>query len=127
MWKTSRSKLKKHSVTKKFSDLSLFEKIVLVFSKNLANSRPTASNFKSVSWSLEQFFLKNFRKKIPLLSFVLDCYYGASGINSLHNVIFCLNCQYYSVISFPIFTRYLSLPLHFLLPKMCTTQWNKVL
>ena len=26
----------------------------------------------------------------------------------LHNVIFCLNCQYYSVISFPIFTRFLS-------------------
>ena len=35
IWKTSRNKLKKHSVTKNWSDLSLFEQIVLVISKFL--------------------------------------------------------------------------------------------
>ena len=39
--------------------------------KNFANSRPSASNFKSVSRSLEQFFLtvcqNNFGNKIPFL------------------------------------------------------------
>ena len=39
--------------------------------KNFANSRPSASNFKSFSWSLEQFFLtvgqNNFGNKIPFL------------------------------------------------------------
>ena len=38
--------------------------------KHFANSRPSASNFKSFSWSLEQFFLtvgqNNFGNKIPL-------------------------------------------------------------
>ena len=37
--------------------------------KNFENSRPSASNFKSFSWSLEQFFLtaghNNFGNKIP--------------------------------------------------------------
>ena len=40
--------------------------------KNFANSRPSASNFKSFSWSLEQFFLtvgqNNFGNKIPLMN-----------------------------------------------------------
>ena len=39
--------------------------------KNFANSRPSASNFKSFSRSIEQFFLtvgqNNFGNKIPLL------------------------------------------------------------
>ena len=35
MWETSRNKLKKHSVTKNCSDLSLFKWIVLVISKFL--------------------------------------------------------------------------------------------
>ena len=43
-----------------FSDLKIF-----------ANSRPSASNFKSFSWSLEQFFLtvgqNNFGNKLPFL------------------------------------------------------------
>ena len=47
---------KKHSDTKNCSELSLFEQIVLVISK-FANSQPSASNFKSFSQSLEQFFL----------------------------------------------------------------------
>ena len=38
--------------------------------KNFANSRPSDSNFKSFSWSVEQFFLtvgqNNFANKIPL-------------------------------------------------------------
>ena len=53
-------KLEKRSVTKFFSDLTLLKKIVLVIS---------ASNFKTFSRSLEQFFLtvgqNNFRNKIP--------------------------------------------------------------
>ena len=43
--------------------------------KNFANSRPSASNFKSFSQSLEQFFLtvgqNNFGNKIPLSLFAL--------------------------------------------------------
>ena len=42
--------------------------------KNLANSQPLASNFKSFSLSLEQFFLtvgqNNFGNKIPFLKFL---------------------------------------------------------
>ena len=38
--------------------------------KHFANSRPSASNFKSFSWSLEHFFLtvsqNNFGNKVPL-------------------------------------------------------------
>ena len=69
MWEISRNKLKKHSVTRNSSDLSLFEKIVQVI---FANSRPSASNFKSFSRSQEQFFLtvgqNNFGNKIPFIS-----------------------------------------------------------
>ena len=50
----------------------LLPKIVLTFHcdlKNFANCRPSASNFKSISRSLKQFFLtvaqNNFGKKIP--------------------------------------------------------------
>ena len=43
--------------------------------KNFENSRPSASNFKSFSWSLEQFFLtggqNNFGNKIPYLWTIL--------------------------------------------------------
>ena len=67
---TSSNKLKKHSVTKNCwpftvrincsSDPKYFE-----------NSQLSASNFKSFSWSLEQFFLtvgqNNFGNKIPFL------------------------------------------------------------
>ena len=49
--------------------------------KNFTNSRPTASNFKSFSRSLEQFFLtvgqKNFDNKIPLFpgsKYSLSCW-----------------------------------------------------
>ena len=52
-----RKKLQKHSVTKYSSDLSLFEWNVLVIEKKFGNSRPSASNFKSFSRSLEWFFL----------------------------------------------------------------------
>ena len=62
--------VKKRSVTKNSSDLSM-----LNFSSNLknsANSQPSASNFKSFSPSLEQFFLtvgqNNFGNKIPFLN-----------------------------------------------------------
>ena len=60
--------LKKHSVTKNCSDLSIFEKNC---SSDLKNSRPSASNYKSFSQSVEQFFLKvgqnNFGNKRPFL------------------------------------------------------------
>ena len=50
--------------------------------KNFANSRPSASNFKSFSWSLEHFFLtvgqNNFRNKIPWQS---EFYTKACGLN----------------------------------------------
>ena len=62
MWEAFRNKLKKHSVTKNCSDLSLFGWTV-------ANSRPSVSNFKTFSQSLKQFFLtvgqNNFGNKIP--------------------------------------------------------------
>ena len=58
--------VKKHSVVKNCSGLSLFELIVKF--KNVANSRPSTLNSKSFSWSLEQFLLtigqNNFRNKI---------------------------------------------------------------
>ena len=64
--------VKKAFVTKNYSDLSLFEQIVLVISKVFTNSRPSASNFKSFSQSLEQFFLtvgqNNFGNKRPFTS-----------------------------------------------------------
>ena len=60
--------LTKHSVTKNCSDLSLFEKICFSDLKNFANSWPWASNFKSFSRSLGQFFFtvgqNNFCNKI---------------------------------------------------------------
>ena len=60
--------VKKHSVAKNCSDLSLFEYLVLVI---FANSRPSAWNFESFSQSLEQFFLTvgqdNVGNKIPFL------------------------------------------------------------
>ena len=65
LYTTSRTKLKKHSVSKNCSALSLFEQIVLIISKFL----PSASNIKSFSQSLEHFFLtvgqNNFGNKIP--------------------------------------------------------------
>ena len=71
IWETSRKKLKKHSVTKNCSDLSLFEQIVLVISKTLQilGLQPRIS--KVFSRSLEQFFptvsQNNFGNKIPIL------------------------------------------------------------
>ena len=76
IWETSRNKLKKHSVTKNCSDLPLFE-YLNCFSdlKNFANSRPSASNFKSFSQSLEHFFLtvgqNNFGNKTPFPTYIL--------------------------------------------------------
>ena len=50
---------------------SLFKQIVQVISTFFANSRPSVSNFKSFSQSLDQFFLtvgqNNFGNKIPFL------------------------------------------------------------
>ena len=72
IYETSRNKLKKHSVTKKLfwpftvwiscsSNLNFFE-----------NFRPSVSNFKSFSQSLEQFFLtvgqNNFGNEVPFLA-----------------------------------------------------------
>ena len=72
--------VKKHSVTKNWSDLSRFEQIVLVISKSFANSRPSALNFKRFYRSLEQFFLTvgqyNFGNKIPFLDFHCVSWFG---------------------------------------------------
>ena len=71
MCETSGNKLKKHSVTKNCTDLSLLEINCSSDLKNFANSCPSASNFKSFSLSIEQFFLtvsqKKFGNKIPFL------------------------------------------------------------
>ena len=57
----------KHSITRNCSDLWINCSSDL---KNFENSRPSASDFKSFSWSLEQFFLtvgqNNFGNKIPI-------------------------------------------------------------
>ena len=48
--------------------------------KNFANSRPSASNFKSFSWSLEQFFSHNFGNKIPFRVLYLESTQLDTGI-----------------------------------------------
>ena len=67
--KTSRNKLKKHSVTKNCSD-------------DLKNSQSSALNFKSFSQSLEQFFLTvrqdNFNNKIQFQN-ITTCFKSAQG------------------------------------------------
>ena len=90
VWQTSRNKLKKHSLTKNCSDLSLFEKVVLVISKFLQ--------------SLEQFFLtvgrNNFGNKIPFLwekgeSFLRQargCKLGKI-LPQIHTKIITIKCQ----------------------------------
>ena len=56
--------LKNHSVTKKCSDLWLL--------KNFANSQPSASNFKSFSQPLKQFFLTVGQNNITLLFYQIE-------------------------------------------------------
>ena len=76
IWETSRNKLKKHFVTNNFSDLSLFQQIVLVISKflQILGLQPRIS--KVFLGDLEQFFLtvgqNNFWNKIPI--FCLEIY-----------------------------------------------------
>ena len=66
--------VKKHSVTKNCSDLSLY-KLFFIDLKNFANSRISTSSFKSFSQSLGQFFLtigqNNFGNKILFPYFCL--------------------------------------------------------
>ena len=67
MWETSKNKLKKHSVNKNGSDLSLFEWIVLVVSKTLQilSLQPQSQKFFSVTRTIffhsrsEQFWYLN--------------------------------------------------------------------
>ena len=59
---------KKHSVTKTFSDLSLFEL------KNFENSCPSALSFKSVSLSLEHFLVTKCHWTIGQKMFVCYAY-----------------------------------------------------
>ena len=73
MWETSRNKLKKYFVTnqKLFWPFTVRLNCSSDF-KNFANSCPSASNFKSFSPLLEQFFLtvgqNNFGNKIPIVN-----------------------------------------------------------
>ena len=69
--------LRKHELQKTFCYQTLFWPFTFrincsSYLKIFANSRPSASNFKSFSQSLEHFFLtvgqKNFGNKIPFLS-----------------------------------------------------------
>ena len=62
IWETSRNKLKKHSVTKNCSDLSLFGQIVLVISKflQILGLKPRISNLKFFFWTI----LFRFRLKV---------------------------------------------------------------
>ena len=91
-WKTSKNKLKKYSVTKNCSDLFTNCSSDL---KSIANSRPSASNFKNFSRSLEQFFLtvgqNNFGNKIPLpfqkLSWFFWKWFSFKNIGFFHSSI----------------------------------------
>ena len=71
-----KEQVKNNSVTKNSSDLSLFEPIVLVISKNLKTLGLQPQISKSFSRSLDQFFLtqgqNNFGNKIPII-FLLFC------------------------------------------------------
>ena len=72
---------------KNCSDLSLFEQIVLVILKIL----PSASNLKSFSRSLEQFFLtvghNNFGNKIPNLQNTISIAEAQRRITHCQNII----------------------------------------
>ena len=69
IWETSRNKLKKAFCFQLFWHFTVWINCSMDF-KVFANSWPSASNFKSFSRSLEQFFLtlgqNNFGNKIPL-------------------------------------------------------------
>ena len=71
IWETSRNILKKHSVTKKLFWPFTLRTNCSIDLKIVANSRLLASNFKSFSRPLEQFFLtvaqNNFGNKTPSL------------------------------------------------------------
>ena len=71
MWETSRNELKSILLPKIVLTLHCLKIKSSSDLKNFANSRPSASNFKSFSRSLEQFFLtvgqNNFGNKISLL------------------------------------------------------------
>ena len=68
---TYASKLNEHSVSKTIARINCYSDL-----ENFENSEPSASNFKSFSRSLEQFFLtvgqNNFGNKIPFLTFALS-------------------------------------------------------
>ena len=80
MWETYKNKFKKHSVTKNCSDLSLFPKLFC-----WTNSQHSASNFKSFSRSVEQFFLtvgqKNFGNKIPIFTLMSELKLSTANIS----------------------------------------------
>ena len=69
--KSHGTSLKSILLSKNCSDLSLCGQIALVFFKIFTNSQALALNFKSLSRSLEYFFLtvgqNNFGNKIPFL------------------------------------------------------------
>ena len=63
--------------------------------KNFANSRPSASNFKSFSRSLEKFFLtavgqNNFGNKIPFLN-IIDL--SSTSTKWIHKLIYLCGCS----------------------------------
>ena len=68
--------------------------------KNIANSRPSVSNFKRFSRSQEHFFLtvgqNNFGEKIPFLLLVIEhwCFKFMSDKIPFENPIFALNFEF---------------------------------
>ena len=85
--------VKKVLCFKNWPELSLFELIVPVISKNFQTS---ASNFKKKSRSLEQFFLRdgqnNFGNKIPFLS--CSCWFLNPIFFQLSFLLFtCIRCE----------------------------------
>ena len=104
--------------------------------KIFANSRPTASNFETFSWSLEQFFLtvgqNNFDNKIPLNLYIFSIqhYICIVGKNfkrknvGISKFISFLVSSWYVFNSYEIFTINVeSLIFHF--PKMKGKKSNK--
>ena len=89
IWEESMLVLKQTIHQKKALDLSFYlQPWKCLDLKNFLNFRPSASNFKSFSQSLEQFFLtvsqNNLGNKIPLL---IDCWRPTTAVRK-----FCHNC-----------------------------------
>ena len=89
--------VKKHSVTKNCSALSMFEKKSSSDLKLFENSPPSASDLKSFSRSLEQFFLtvgqNNYGNKIPLYFLFCQGFRLSRNYQFNKKFLLCLSLQ----------------------------------